>query len=175
MGRYHLKSQMQHCESVWGSQWGRGNGGGGVQKGQLSSITIAKINSLVLFLGGWSNFQQWNLFLKGNRNCCRIGTTLPCTWLCPKYDKRKKNSVFEESQWQPHNIREAALLPRPSASIGHEAWSSCGPPRTTKESVFGSELSISRASWTENLDVSRWLQKYQMKLSLLPCYIRSNF
>lgn len=49
------------------------------QKEQPSPITVAKINSLVLILEGWSDFQQWYLSLKGSRKCCRIGMALPCT------------------------------------------------------------------------------------------------
>lgn len=41
------------------------------QKGQLNPIAIAKINSLVLFLEGLSNFQHWDLLKKGGRNSCR--------------------------------------------------------------------------------------------------------
>lgn len=143
------------------------------EKGQLSPITINKINSLYYFQRSGLIFSS-GIYLKGSRKCCRIGIILPDTWLCPKYDKRIKIDVFEESQWQSHNIREAALAPLPSESTGHGSWSSCGPPGTTKEAVFGSELTIIHA-WTGNSNVRRWFQKYQMKLSLLPYYIRWNF
>lgn len=89
------------------------------QKGNLSPVTIVKINSLVLFLEGWSNFQQWCLSLNGSRKCCRLGMALPCTRLRSKYNKRKKVDAFGESRWQPYNIRETALDPLPSESTDH--------------------------------------------------------